>query len=110
MSLPVTSLPPTCMSPGLQLGAHPLTESTAVSAALGMCRIGTHIWRPPLQDGQLSLKVAPEVVFDTPSYLLLSLPKGPGHHDSISLSIASAQTQMDTPALLDTPTGTPASA
>lgn len=96
--VPLCDLTATCMSPGLQLvyRTHPLTESTAVSAALGRCRISTHIWRPPLQDGQLSLKVAPEVVFDTSSYLLLSLPKGSGHHDSISLSTTSAQTQMDT--------------
>lgn len=75
--VPLCDLTATCMSPGLQLvyRAHPLTESTAVSVALGRYRIGTHIWQPPLQDGQLSLKVTLEVVLDTPSYLFSLCPK-----------------------------------
>lgn len=34
--------------------AHPLIESAVVSTASGRCRISTHRWPPPLQDGLLS--------------------------------------------------------
>lgn len=100
--VPLRGFTATCMTSGLHLvcrtvWAHPLVESTAVSTALDRCRISTHIWPPPLRDGQLSLKVAPEVVLDTLSDLL-SLRKGPGQLDSVSiltLSTASAQIHMD---------------
>lgn len=98
--VPLCGLTATCMSSGLQLvcrtvWAHPLVESTAVSTALDRCRISTHTWPPPLQDGQLSLKVAPEVVLDTLSHHLLSLPKGPGRFDSVSIPYAEHRVSSD---------------
>lgn len=86
--IPLGGLTATCMSSELQLACrtvwvHPLIEDAAVPTATEQVQISTHTLPPPIQAGQISLKPAQEVGFDTPSHLLLPLPKISGQSDSV---------------------------